>query len=137
MEKLTIEKLKMNAIQILTPEFIADIGGVNHKIQVIQDLVSGNLKYELKCLVWAEELQQTSELVEFTFPKTWWDCFKRDVLFKKLPSFIIRWFKRVEYAKTIRVVIFSRYATFPKLTLVYPEMTKDVVIKETIRTILP
>ena len=105
--EVKLEKLKVVARKVLSGQLLNDIN-----IKQFEDSFIDGLVYELSSYVMAEETNCISR--SFTYPKNWWQMFKKQYL----PQWLLNKFPIQLKKKTLTV---RCLATYPKL----PQVFKD------------
>ncbi len=132
LEKVVLERIEAGIVKYITSEMIVDV-----KPEIWMGAVLDSMCVSLRAYITAEKLQETTQTVTipliFSYPSGPWQMFKQ----KYFPTFLRNIFPVKE--KTItkigrKTVTFERYATYPKLPIVFPKYSNTLnVIKETIK----
>jgi len=89
------------------------VGMVINRLDVQQD-IEGIMRAKIVAALWCEKVGEEEHLVEFIFPKDWWQHLKRD----HAPEwFIKRW--PVKYKDSYKLVV-THWAGYPELPLYLP-----------------
>ena len=105
---IPLEVLKATAQAVFTDELRAD----NLCWEQVRDIRLHALCVDLKAKIFAEELQNTSRIVEFHYFATWKDHFKA----QHFPAWLIKRFP-IKMKTRKKKVTFQRFASYPQLPL--------------------
>lgn len=122
--EIALTSLNSTACQVLSGHTLASLD-----LMIIPDIV-GNLVFQLKAQVLAEQLEDRKRTVTFFYPKSWWQRLKQEYF----PEWLMEIFPLV-FVEWKRTVFFERYATYPEFPKVADPKTYGgkIVYKAIIR----
>jgi hypothetical protein len=127
---INADSVKLTKIPITVKAALGEYPLVEQDLTLTVERILDHMVFSLRSHMLAEELENRSKVVEFTFefPSSWWQHFKLQVF----PKWLQRRFP-IKYAhyKYNKKVIFKKYAAYPKANIAIPDKVGELVVYKT------